>query len=83
MRWRTFGPIVKPSSTKQTSGFYLGLRKIIYIVCSVDRIYISVGSGSAECNIEKPSIGGTCKPSGVVATGGSVAGFGLPGKHVL
>ena len=42
---------------------------------------ISVGSGSAECYNKKRSIGGTCKPSGVVATGGSVAGLGLPGNY--
>ena len=49
VRWRTFGPIEEPSWTTQTSVFYLGLRKIIYIVCSVDGIYISVGTLIDTC----------------------------------
>ena len=38
---------------------------------------------SAECFIEKRSSGETSKPIRVVAIGGLVAGFGVPGEHVL
>ena len=33
-RWITIGPTVEPSCTKQRSGFYLGLRRIIYCLFS-------------------------------------------------
>ena len=38
---------------------------------------------SPECFFEKRSSGETSKPIGVVAIGGSVAGLGVPGEHVL